>query len=782
MSTYLDSIKPFYIDGSDLSFLLSQVKFQALFDVAGNAIFDWQGTGAIYDGHGALIWDGNGLTSTQAVAQYGTSYYSPADLAGLRDPSGHNNNLHFANAYWGAVDQVFGRSATADYSSYLPILTGTDNSAFAAAKTYYAKYSSSNGAGGFNLGGALNTDYTISVGGAQHATDGTPIQQLNVVDYTPRMISLVTTTAGVTFDTWANHQGDTGAANHGANEIYYNSQGIAQLDASAPNGGWGQLATVQAGGLGQVDPQGRLLASAGQNDHFIGGLNPGVSPSNGFFVLFGQFFDHGLDFIDKSSGQTIKITLASDDPLYNMLGADGRPVHEITITRATVQAVGANGPEYVNHTSPFIDQSQTYGSHEQVTNLVREWVSSDNGATYHAGMNLFDGQTLADAWQKADGTMTHDTLPTLDELRAHVEATGRDALTWEDVANLRNRDAAGHVIATGQAGAGLSQSALLLDMNPRFDIGHLHGFYDKDGDGVQGAGEASYGNAAQASAVDAAIVTIDTAVKAQFGSGSTFGIDAVTHKLSLYMENLPLGSPPGTPHTLDGANALYPFVKFSDFSITTPPGAVHDAVGQILLASVGDHYIAGDGRVNENFGLTSIHHVFHEEHNFQVQNIIDALHRNDVVKGDATHEDLHGFQIDTGHGMNAAGDYLTATGAVSWDSDKMFNASKLVVEMEYQHAAVDQYARNVSPNIQEFGAYSTAVNSAISLEYSQAAFRFGHSTLRETIDTIDPTHGLTGKIMGYALHDAFLNPRPVRRERGCLYHSGHVPSADERSR
>ncbi|MCK7481281.1 MAG: hypothetical protein M0C28_31895 [Candidatus Moduliflexus flocculans] len=27
------------------------------------------------------------------------------------------------------------------------------------------------------------------------------------------------------------------------------------------------------------------------------------------------------------------------------------------------------------------------------------------------------------------------------------------------------------------------------------------------------------------------------------------------------------------------------------------------------------HYIAGDGRVNENIGLTTVHHVFHSEHN-----------------------------------------------------------------------------------------------------------------------------------------------------------------------
>ncbi len=27
------------------------------------------------------------------------------------------------------------------------------------------------------------------------------------------------------------------------------------------------------------------------------------------------------------------------------------------------------------------------------------------------------------------------------------------------------------------------------------------------------------------------------------------------------------------------------------------------------------HFIAGDGRVNENIGLTAVHHIFHSEHN-----------------------------------------------------------------------------------------------------------------------------------------------------------------------
>ena len=37
------------------------------------------------------------------------------------------------------------------------------------------------------------------------------------------------------------------------------------------------------------------------------------------------------------------------------------------------------------------------------------------------------------------------------------------------------------------------------------------------------------------------------------------------------------------------------------------------------------HYIAGDGRVNENIGLTAVHHVFHAEHNRLVEHTKDVV-------------------------------------------------------------------------------------------------------------------------------------------------------------
>ena len=37
--------------------------------------------------------------------------------------------------------------------------------------------------------------------------------------------------------------------------------------------------------------------------------------------------------------------------------------------------------------------------------------------------------------------------------------------------------------------------------------------------------------------------------------------------------------------------------------------------------------MAGDGRVNENIGLTAVHHVFHAEHNRLVEHTKDVILR-----------------------------------------------------------------------------------------------------------------------------------------------------------
>ena len=688
-----------------------------------------------------------------------------------------------------------------------------------------------NAGGTVNVLDSYNSDYTVSFATPQSQS---PIMH-SVVDYTPRMISNLIASGGVvTLKDADGHRVDWNSGLYNGTSGTLAEQAAYKAVIDNWNAAHGTVdphhinTATLIEGAAIVTGYGLAAANGGHDTQnpdngevYVGAANPGIAATNGIFTLFGQFFDHGLDFIGKASGSKIVIPLAVDDPLYGVPGQDGKPATSITITRATVSGQDAHGnATYTNHDSPYIDQNQTYGAAADVTNILREWVQDPNDSHWHAGAHLLDGHSIATdkAWTDAFGNISQKTLPALNELRAAVTGSDRTALTWEDVSqDLRHRDAEGHVgyyDATGAEVAYLdvngvakwvdpndvaavdlaglhtnaSGQSLLLDMNPHVDGAHL--------------------------ASPAALAAIATLTVSAASMGMSFGIDGGVVTLDVPAGLLGAGS---AAATYTGAGALVPWVKFSDFSIQTSlfgaPGpalsdAVHAAVGEVLMDAVGDHYIAGDGRANENFGLTSIHHVFHEEHAFQVQNLQLSIIKQDAAN-DPTHAVAHSWEVAVasngaapvsllvsdvdGHyeanggvlardgngnyyaaAVNAAstnfaldvdgnkisvtGNYTDKNGFISWDQDKVFSGAKLTVEMEYQHAAVDQYARAVTPNLQEFAGTSSGDNAAITLEYGQAAFRFGHSQLRETIDTMDPNGGLTGKVMSYALQAAFLEP------------------------
>ncbi|WGV15978.1 peroxidase family protein [Fuscovulum ytuae] len=687
------SLKPFVLNQTDLEFILAQLDFIPLFDANGDAIINWDGTGAVYNAAGVAIWDPAGagsyaydgvtLTSANVVDVLGHSFPTSTTLVGLREQAGFHNNLNAGEPTqeWGVSGATFIRLVPADFWNYVS-----------------------------------GVDYT----------PGT-----TVTDATPRIISRTITTGGVVLLQDANGQ------------IVYWSAERYQTDSAyaATIDGWnadpanadflidtahqidGAAIVVDrglVGEIGQIDFQ-----NPGNGEVFVASQNPGVAPTNGWFALFGQFFDHGLDFIDKSSayGKVI-IPLSVDDPLYRAPGTNG-PADpgntKITVSRAVIEGTDANGdPTYVNHTSPYIDQNQTYGSTEEIANILREWVIDPLTGEWVPGMNLLDGHSLADAWTDGWGNVTHATLPTLAELNEHLIATGRDALTWEDVTNLRSRDASGHVIA------GNTGHPLLLDMNPKFDTAHFS-------------------------------VAVQEALAATFVKLAVDGRSMVVTSADDPDGHAILPGADGSYSTMD-LSALINFASFQPMqSNADPMGAL---ASQLLFDSVSAHYVAGDGRVNENFGLTAVHHVFHSEHNYQVENLLRALAKQDAAlaaDGDLSHATLHGFQIDTGE-TDAAGNFVYADGSIAWDQDKVFLGTKLIVEMEYQHTAADQFAPTITPDIPEYVGYNSGVNASISLEFGQVAYRFGHSTLRETVDTIDPSGSITGKIVSYALQLAFLNP------------------------
>jgi len=767
------TLKPFEITLNDLNFIHQQITLPRIkvigYDASGTAIY-------------GLVWtDSAGLTHSDVLGNLGTfdplqiinpltdlPLYASARVAdGLRDVSGTYNNLTDLGATYGTFESQFIRITAPDYTHYT-----NENSSNLALTNPNAPASD-----------GLTDNSTLY---ANPASD--------VVDYTPRMISQTVVSGGVTFL-------------KAGPDLLHDTNGAAVVDSYERDGA-GKLVLRDANGNVTHDPRlghptivngGQIQALGGEQDngagtytdHYVDGngdvqtievQNPilflrhvntvtGDPSVSGWQVLFGQFFDHGLDFIEKPGDHaTITVPLSPNDPLYGSIGPDGQPVYSMTISRAIpVSGTGTdpvnNPAQYQNFDSPYIDQNQTYGSNSQVTTMLREWVLNPNyDASYTGpasdtdpshqwipGAALFDGHTLsADAaWHIQDAidaygnishnVLTNQTLPTLSELRAELAATGRDDLTWDDVGNFRARDSYGKVLDIDPNTAGVQAlqigEAIILDMNPHFDAAHI--------------------DPAKLIAAYNAASTTNHLTSVTFDPNNPYGIvlnfdDATTMN-------------------------LFQLVNFADNSINAPHGTALWAVtNELLLESIGDHYVAGDGRANENFGLTALHHIFHEDHNVQLMTL-----EADILKqqtADPTHTYAHQWQVAVattgpagagvtvvdGHYEDANHNYVMADGAISWDNGQLFEATKFIVEMEYQHVAIDQYARMVTPDLPEFVTYDSGLNADITLEYGEAAFRFGHSQLRETIDALeknaDGVYDLTGAVTHYALAQAFLNP------------------------
>jgi Ca2+-binding RTX toxin-like protein len=698
---------------------------------------------------------------------------------GLRNVSGLFNNLGNNSSYaWGSIDRPFSYLSNADYSSYVGQkstntafksqvkanpLQQAEIDALTSNGTLWQDLTLAQKALVQNSNWSQTTDLNGNVDNSQRYAN--PF--LTVYDYTPRVISQTVDSAFASTATVFATDSETGLATN----VILKSKTLSAQDriealvlgdqSTSPSGNRKSTVTDTTtfvkNGVTVTEKFQRNLASL-SGDPSLSGWN----------VLFGQFFDHGLDSIGKGgnkiNGKSSKIItpISPNDPY----AAQG--VTQLSISRATVanpEQAGADGrfgtaddivspgvdgvygnaddvlgkanPEYNNHVSPYIDQSQTYGSDDNVTNLLRKWIFDSTTGQYVAGMELLDGYTLKDEWNRTspDGVVekTRATLPTLNELRKHLAETGRDDINWEDIGNFRVRDANGHVLDRDPDTAGIQSistgSPLLLDMLNRLDADHL--LVDPFA-GVAGHTDLLVGfNAAHISR----------------------GLDTDSLQGAYISDYINLQS--GQPTAFGAAPAN---------------GAIFN---EILLRSIGDHYIAGDGRVNENFGLTSIHHVWHEDHNWQIDNIISAVAKQQAA--DPDHKIAHAFQtgilapsgfVDTaaiiknadGFYQDVKGNYIDITGAISWNQEKMFQAATLIVQTEYQHVAIDQYARGMSPNIPLFVLYDSSVNSDVSIEYSQGAYRFGHSQLRETIDILDPNGSLSGMVTKFALEQAFLNP------------------------
>jgi Ca2+-binding RTX toxin-like protein len=427
------------------------------------------------------------------------------------------------------------------------------------------------------------------------------------------------------------------------------------------------------------------------------------APFNSWFTLFGQFFDHGLDLVAKGGSGTVFIPLQADDPLYD----PASPTNFMVLTRASVGA-GTDGimntaddVRPVNNTTSFVDQNQTYTSHPSHQVFLRQY-ELVNGRPVATG-NLIEGD---------DGGMA---------TWADVKAQARDILGIElldvHVGNLPllATDAYGNFIPDLTTGfpqvvmAGPPQS--LASGTPEAPLS-LVDFVDADNDPL----------------------TPDVMVHLAVRTGHAFLAD-IAHN--------------AVPDGLADGDI--------EIGLNNPGFEPGDYDNELLDA----HFIAGDGRANENIGLTAVHHVFHAEHNRLVQHTKEVVFADAeaMLQDGASQAEAVAF-LNEWLAVDVAEVPATAAG-LSWDGERLFQAAKFGTEMQYQHLVFEEFARKIQPNINVFlvpDGYDVTLDPSIVAEFAHVVYRFGHSMLTETIDRFDPT--FTDDHIG--LIEGFLNPLQFR--------------------
>jgi hypothetical protein len=406
------------------------------------------------------------------------------------------------------------------------------------------------------------------------------------------------------------------------------------------------------------------------------------APYNSWFTLFGQFFDHGLDLIPKGGNGTIYIPLQPDDPLYDPTSPH---TNFMVLTRAPAN------PN--NLTTAWVDQNQTYSSHASKQLFMREYELTEDGP-------IATGRLLEGA---RGGLATW----------ADVKKQARDILGIEltdaDITNIP-------MFVTDEYGEFV-----------RGPNGFPQMVTSLGADGKFGGGDDSFVEGSRTTPISTA-----NAVR----TGHAF-LDDIAHSAAPgFVDHDRNPATARIAMTADADEVAGNVIIPNQFGVST----VYD--NELLDA----HYITGDGRGNENIGLTAVHHVFHSEHNHMIEQVKaralesgDVAFLNEWLRVDVTSVPTTPEEI----------------AALKWDGERLFQAARFTTEMQYQHLVFEEFARKVQPDVDAFVFNpSVDINPAIFAEFAHVVYRFGHSMLRETVDLIDNDGNLTGM----KLFDAFLNP------------------------
>ena len=322
----------------------------------------------------------------------------------------------------------------------------------------------------------------------------------------------------------------------------------------------------------------------------IGNVAPDVglsAPFNSMFTFFGQFFDHGLDLVNKGGNGIVTVPLQSDDPLFNIT-----PGNIMVLSRATHTVV--NGVlEANNQTTPFVDQNQTYTSHpsHQVFLRAYERVAVNGVVTTIPTGRLIDGRDPLNPLGPNVGN-----IGSWGEVKTQAATLLGIQLADTDVFNIPRlvTDPYGHFVPGPARGL------------PMFVVGAA-GTEVEAGQGTRAAFTA-------------------TPIPANAQRINHGFLDDIAHNAVPADGN-------GNPLTPDGgANPNGDGIQ----PITQPP-----APGTYDNELLNAHFVTGDGRGNENIALSAVHSVFHAEHN-RARDFVDTFVTNGIANG-LTQQEIDGW-------------------------------------------------------------------------------------------------------------------------------------------
>jgi Ca2+-binding RTX toxin-like protein len=470
------------------------------------------------------------------------------------------------------------------------------------------------------------------------------------------------------------------------------------------------------------------------------GLSPGF---NSWMTFFGQFFDHGLDLVTKGSNGTVYIPLQVDDPLYDK-GVDGIAgtaddgPNFMALTRATV-TLDANGvPQTENTTTAFVDQNQTYTSDSSHQVFLREYVKDANGNAVSTG-HLLDGTKVG-------------SIANWGEVKAQAIAMLGIKLDDFDVHNvpLLETDQYGKFIPGTNGYAKVTVNVSIVDATTGLSVNDVGNVF------VEGvAGGLDIHNLTTANLPG-------TFALPGLGANEAYKVSTV-----------------GTNHAFlnDIAHHAAPSFVDDDHNPATPK-IRQVADSDNLVGDDGDpltydnemldaHFLTGDGRGNENIALTSVHSIFHSEHNRLVEANKDTL----IASGDAAvvnewllsgaGNQITQTQLDSINALTNPVAKAAAIDVLSWNGERLFQAGRFVTEMQYQHLVFEEFARRIQPNVAPFVFTNTpTLDASILAEFAHVVYRFGHSMLTGTVDRLENDLTTVGGTTDQAtLLAAFLNPQ-----------------------